>query len=93
MLMTDEGRERIIQTYVERIDVYDPLPDDPGHCTVDVIVRIHPNGASSEEVRSEIKCAVRIFQEPGHRQKTSSEYRVFCNDIRPCGRVIYDFVI
>ena len=83
MLITDEGRERIIQTYVERIDVYDPLPDDPGHCTIDVIVRINPNGASSEEVRSEIKCSVRNFQESGH-QKKARFCVLFCNDIRSC---------
>ena len=67
MLKTDAGRERIVQTYVERIDVYDPDPDNPGKCRLDLLIRTDTDAEVSEHVQAEVECAVRNSSNSVHQ--------------------------
>lgn len=80
MMQTDEGRKRIIQTYVERIDVFDPSPDDPGKCRIDLLIRTDPDGAISEHIQAEAECSVRFSEEMAHHRA-----------VRPIGRAVCFF--
>ncbi len=76
MLKTDAGRERIVQTYVERIDIFDPAPDDPGKCRLDLLIRTDTDAEASEHVQAEVECAVRVSEKMGHH--SSRLKRVGC---------------
>ncbi len=69
MLQSDEGRQNIIQTYVERIDIFDPEPDDPGKCRIDLLIRTDPGAECAERIQSEVECAVRNCEKEVHQAK------------------------
>ena len=71
MLQSDEGRQNIIQTYVERIDIFDPEPDDPGKCRIDLLIRTDPGAECAERIQSEVECAVRNCEKEVHHEKSS----------------------
>ena len=66
MLQSDEGRQNIIQTYVERIDIFDPEPDTPGKCRIDLLIRTDPGAECAERIQSEVECAVRNCEKEVH---------------------------
>ncbi|MBQ7688279.1 MAG: recombinase zinc beta ribbon domain-containing protein, partial [Clostridia bacterium] len=71
MLHSDEGRQNIIRTYVERIDIFDPEPDDPGKCRIDVLIRTAPGAECAERIQSEVECSVRNSESEVHQQNSS----------------------
>lgn len=76
MLKTDAGRERIVQTYVERIDIFDPAPDDPGKCRLDLLIRTDTDAEASEHVQAEVECAVRVSEKMGHHKQSAQKSRL-----------------
>ena len=76
MLKTDAGRERIVQTYVERIDVYDPDPDNPGKCRLDLLIRTDTDAEVSEHVQAEVECAVRNSSNSVHHMQSAQKSRL-----------------
>ena len=69
MLQSDEGRQNIIRTYVERIDIFDPEPDEPGKCRIDLLIRTDPGAECAERIQSEVECAVRNCEKEVHHEK------------------------
>lgn len=74
MLQSDEGRQNIIRTYVERIDIFDPEPDEPGKCRIDLLIRTDPGAECAERIQSEVECAVRNCEkEVHHKQRLAQQ--------------------
>lgn len=56
---TSEGRADIIHDFVERIDIFDPEPDDPDKFRIKVIIRTNTDADSFSEVEAEVNITVR----------------------------------
>ena len=70
MKHTDEGKKLIISNYVERIDVYDEDPDDPGKIRIELTIRTDPLGEYAEVLAADIPLGVSGLENKVHHQKS-----------------------
>lgn len=73
MRSSNDGRKMIICNYVERIDVYNESPDEPGWIKLILTIRTDPVGKYSKEVTAMIPVAVSGWPPMVHHP-----YSVFC---------------
>ena len=65
---TSEGRADIIHDFVERIDIFDPEPDDPDKFRIKVIIRTNTDADSFSEVEAEVNITVREQLDNDHQE-------------------------
>ncbi len=73
---TPEGRTNIIKSFIERIEVFDPLHDDPSKYKLKIIIKTDSKSDYYTEVESEAKLLSRERNTKGHQASGIRTYPI-----------------
>lgn len=66
---TPEGRRRIVQLFVERIEVSDPMPDDPGKYKLKLTIKTDPDVNDFTLLETSVELPVRCQKDHVHQNR------------------------
>ncbi|MBR4727782.1 MAG: recombinase family protein [Clostridia bacterium] len=74
---TPEGRRRIVQLFVERIEVSDPMPDDPGKYKLKLTIKTDPDVNDFTLLETSVDLPVRDRGDNVHQEKSTAKAVLF----------------